>query len=78
MRHVSSYLGGINCSSRLSFGTSTFYLYITVFSSVINSRQLSHRHYADDTHVYVSLCTSDANCSLQQRRSCIDDVLMDD
>ena len=49
-------------------------LYTTPLSLVINRHHLSHHLYADDTQIYISLSTSDASSSLQQIRTCIDDI----
>ena len=49
-------------------------LYTTPLSLVINRHHLSHHLYADDTQIYISLSTSDASSSLQQLRTCIDDI----
>ena len=55
-------------------GPLLFTLYTTPLSLVINRHHLSHHLYADDTHIYISLSTSDASSSLQQLRTCIDDI----
>jgi len=36
---------------------------------------LSHHLYADDTQIYISLSTPDANSSLEELRNCLDDIL---
>ena len=60
-------------------GPLLFTLYTTPLSLVINRHHLSHHLYADDTQIYISLSTSDASSSLQQLRTCIDDIfLLDD
>ena len=55
-------------------GPLLFTLYTTPLSLVINRHHLSHHLYADDTQIYISLSTSDASSSLQQLRTCIDDI----
>ena len=43
--------------------------------SISNNYHLRHRLYSDDSQIYISLSTPDANnCSLQQLRTCLDDV----
>ena len=38
----------------------------TPLSSVIQTHNLDHHLYADDTHIYLSLATTDTNCSVNQ------------
>ena len=49
-------------------GLLLFTLYTTPLSSVIQSHDLGHHLYADDTHIYVSLTTPDTCRSLSQLR----------
>ena len=45
-----------------------FTLYTTPLSSVIQTHNLDHHLYGDDTQIYLSLATPDTNCSLNQLR----------
>ena len=51
-----------------------FTLYTTPLSSVIQSHNLDHHLYADDTQIYVSLITPDTCRSLNQLMDCLQDV----
>ena len=51
-----------------------FTLVTTPLSSVIQSHNLGHHLYADDTQIYVSLTTADTCRSLNQLRDCLQDV----
>ena len=51
-----------------------FTLYTTPLSSVIQSHNLDHHLYADDTQIYVSLTTPDTCRSLNQLRDYLQDV----
>ena len=55
-------------------GLLLFTLYTTPLSSVIQSHNLDHHLYADDTQIYVSLPTPDTCRSLNQLRDCLQDV----
>ena len=55
-------------------GPLLFTLYTTPLCSVIQSHNLDHHLYADDTHIYVSLTTPDTCRSLSQFRDCLQDV----
>ena len=46
----------------------------TPLSSVIQTHYLDHHLYADDTHIYLSLATTDTNCSVNQLRVCLHDI----
>ena len=46
-------------------GTLLFTLYTTRISSLIHSHKLCYHVYADDTHVYISLFTTDTDLSLK-------------
>ena len=56
-------------------GPLRFTFYTTPLSSVIQTHNLDHRLYADDTHISLSLATPDTNCSLNQLRECLQNVL---
>ena len=51
-----------------------FTLYTTPLSSIIQSYNLDHHLYADDTNIYVSLAILDTCRSLNQLRECLQDV----
>ena len=43
----------------------------TTLSLVISSRKLIHELNTNDTHIYISLFTSESNCSLNQLINCV-------
>ena len=53
-------------------GPLVFYLYTTPLNSVIQTHNLDHHLY--DTLIYLSLVTPESNCSLNQRRDCLQNV----
>ena len=53
-----------------------FILYTTPLSSVIQNHNLDHHFYADDTHIYISLATSDTNRSLNQLSDCLHEIFL--
>ena len=55
-------------------GPLLFILYTPQPSSVIQSHNLDHHFYADDTQIYVSFPAPDTCCSLNQLRDCLQDV----
>ena len=55
-------------------GPLLFTLYTTPLSSVISSYGLKHHLYADDTQIYVSLSTENAELELEKLQNCIADV----
>ena len=55
-------------------GPLLFTLYTTPLRSVVQSHNLDHHLYADDTQIYVSLTTPDTCRSLNQLRDCLQDV----
>ena len=55
-------------------GPLLFTLYTTPLSSIIQSHNLDHQLYADDTQIYASLTTPDTCRSLNQLRDCLQDV----
>ena len=55
-------------------GPLLFTLFTTTLSSVIQTHNLDHHLYADDTHIYLSLATPDTNCYLNQLRDRLQNV----
>ena len=55
-------------------GPLLFTLYTTPLSSVIQTHNLDHHLYADDTQIFVSLATPNTNCSLSQLGDCLQNV----
>ena len=55
-------------------GPLLFTLYTTPLSSVIQNHNLDHHLYADNTHIYISLATSDTNRSLNQLSDCLHEI----
>ena len=58
----------------LFVGPLLFTLYTTPLRYLIQSHNLDHHLYAEDTHIYVSLTTPDTCRSLNQLRECLQDV----
>jgi cellobiose-specific phosphotransferase system component IIC len=55
-------------------GPLLFTLYTTPLSSLIHRHKLDHHLYGDDTQVYISLSTADADLSLYQLGDCFSDI----
>ena len=55
-------------------GPLLFTLYTTPLSSVIQTHNLDHYLYADDTQIHLSMSTPDTNCSLNQLRDCLQNI----
>ena len=55
-------------------GPVPFTLYTTLLSSVIQTHNLDHHLYADDTQIYLALATPDTNCSSNQLGDCLQNV----
>ena len=49
-------------------------LYTSPLSSVIQTHNLDHHLYADNTQIYLSLAISDTNCFLNQLGDCLHDI----
>ena len=60
------------CSPELC--SRAFAFYTMPLSSVIQSHNLDHHLYADDTQIYISLATPDTNRSLNQLSNCFHDI----
>ena len=75
--------GTLSCPQNLPFGVPQgsvlgpvlFSLYTTSLSQVITNHNLSHRLYADDTQVYISLSQSNAQESVSTLSDCLTDIL---
>ena len=55
-------------------GQLLFTLYTTTPSSVIQTHNLDHDLYTDETQIYLSLATPDKNCSLSQLGDCLQNI----
>ena len=55
-------------------GPILFTLHTTPLNSVIQTHNLDHHLYADDTQIYLSLVTLDTNCSLNQLGDCLQNI----
>ena len=62
-----------NTTCGVPWGSVLFTLYTTL-SSVIQSHNVDHHLYTNDTQIYISLATPYINCSLNQLRHCLHDT----
>ena len=74
--------GSLSCPQDLHFGVPQgsllgpflFCLYATSISQMINTHDVSHHMYADDTHVYIELSQSDTHKSISSLSDCLTDI----
>ena len=81
--HRSSMIdGSLSCPQDLHFGIPQgsvlgpflFCLYTTSISQMINTHDVSHHMYADDTQVYIELSQSDTHKSISSLSDCLTDI----
>ena len=74
--------GSLSCPQDLHFGVPQgsvlgpflFCLYTTSISQMINTHDVSHHMYADDTQVYIELSQSDTHKSISSLSDCLTDI----
>ena len=74
--------GSLSCPQDLHFGVPQgsvlgpflFCLYTTSISQMINTHDVSHHMYADDTQVYIELSQSDTHTSISSLSDCLTDI----
>ena len=74
--------GSLSCAQDLHFGVPQgsvlgpflFCLYTTSISQMINTHDVSHHMYADDTQVYIELSQSDTHKSISSLSDCLTDI----
>ena len=74
--------GSLSCPQYLRFvvpqgsvlGPFLFCLYTTSISQMINTHNVSHHMYADDTQVYIELSQSDTHKSISSLSDCLTDI----
>ena len=74
--------GSLSCPQYLNFGVPQgsvfgpflFCLYTTSISQMINTHDVSHHMYADDTQVYIELSQSDTHKSISSLSDCLTDI----
>ena len=74
--------GSLSCPQYIHFGVPQgsvlgpflFCLYTTSMSQIINTHDVSHHMYADDTQVYIELSQSDTHKSLSSLSDCLTDI----
>ena len=74
--------GSLSCPQDLNFGVAQwsvlgpflFCLYTTSISQMINTHDVSHHMYADDTQVYIELSQSDTHKSISSLSDCLTDI----